>query len=64
MSIVSSSQKTLFSGLNVTASGYRYNDSGGTTEDIGWQTSKYTDCVIQIGKATLGTKPIKYRIEG
>jgi len=64
MSIVSSTQKTLFQGtLNLTATIYTYTETGDTDIDSGWHNAKYTDCVVQIGAGTL-TNPIFYRVEG
>jgi hypothetical protein len=63
MSIVSSSQKTVFSGLDLNSTTMLYTDAAETGADAGWHSSKYTDCVIQIGLATF-TKDVAYRVEG
>lgn len=64
MSIVSSIQRTIYSGLNITATTqYGYTNSASYAITDGWFSSKYTDYVVQIGAGTL-TKPIFYRIEG
>ena len=63
MSIVSSNQRVIFSGLDITATGYIYNITASKNSEAGWHNSKYTDCVIQIGLATMA-KPVRYRVEG
>ena len=64
MSIVSSSQRTLISGLNIVATGtYYYNNTASKNSLAGWIQSKCTDLVLQIGCGTL-TNPVLYRIEG
>ena len=63
MSIVSSTKRVIYSGLDVTATGYGYTNTASKADTDGWHTSKCTDCVVQIGLATMA-KPVRYRIEG
>lgn len=63
MTIVSSTKRVIYSGLDVTATGYAYNNTASKDSTAGWYNSKYTDCVVQIGLATMA-KPVRYRIEG
>ena len=63
MSIVSSNKRVIFNGLDITATGYIYNTTASKNSEAGWVDTKYTDCFVQIGLATMA-KSVRYRVEG
>jgi hypothetical protein len=61
---MSKSTRSIFSGVNVSASSpFFYNSSKETDIDAGWISAKANDIVIQVGCAT-AVNTLTYRIEG
>lgn len=63
--ILSNSGKTLFNGVDVTATtNYVYNAAGDTDSDAGWASAKADNNTIAIGLTALNATNLTYRIEG
>jgi len=58
------SERVIFSGDSLNATGYVYNNTASSNDEAGWHSCRVDDVVIQIGCSTLTDLTVTYRVEG